>query len=411
MNKKRSGEHVQSNSIFPFIKISSRTTTPTGMPSASKTDDISFAENIPFGDKSRKPVLEGNKTERRISFEDSPSIPKDANLIKYRLHTRRKTIAAVEPHNAFWDKRWKPVLKGNKPSKRFSFGDLPSIPEKKNPFLSQQNTRRKTIAAVEPFINTHILKKNASSAEQDEAVTKHTIECRGSLAKATAIEPANDEVELFEIKQLPERPRFASSLSQEAQFAIMKGYEDLVYSNLCKQYPQHSRKLHRTETPHRPTVVRYSDPSIGDTYGGENAYYGKDSGIPVTSGSVAVNSDDQGDKATGNVTLSNASTKTTVVLQYGPKGNKTPTQKTQEKSKLKMTYMCESGMHILDDLREEQGLYRLSPKRAGITSLGEPYRVYNSWSHGWSKGFESGWHGHGHTCSQDSCSVIFLMCS
>ncbi|XP_052277005.1 uncharacterized protein LOC127876110 [Dreissena polymorpha] len=264
--------------------------------------------------------------------------------------------------------------------------------------------------------------KNALIVEQGVPVTKHTYEHKRSLSTVTkgarrlslgslgskitglahaknafnrfkkhsAIQPENDEVETFEIKQLPEKPRFASTLSPEAQFAIMKGYEDLVYWNLCKQYPQHRRQLHRTQTPHSPVVVRYSDPSITDTFEKKNLYdanYDKGRGIPVTSGGVASNSDEQCDQATEQMTLSNTSTKTNSLSQCEATYNKTQT--TQENSKLITTYMCESVMHILDDLREEQGLYRLSPRRPGISSLSEPYRVYNSWSRGWSKGFES----------------------
>ncbi|CAH1776761.1 unnamed protein product [Owenia fusiformis] len=44
-------------------------------------------------------------------------------------------------------------------------------------------------------------------------------------------------------------PRFCATLSAEAQFAMLKGYEDVLLSNLRNTYPEYKNLLQRTKTP------------------------------------------------------------------------------------------------------------------------------------------------------------------
>ncbi|XP_033743163.1 uncharacterized protein LOC117329350 [Pecten maximus] len=69
-----------------------------------------------------------------------------------------------------------------------------------------------------------------------------------SRSKRQPVNPVVEEEEDL-IIELPKEPRFSTTMSPEAQYAIMKGYEDTVYNYLCKEYPEQRPSLRRNKTP------------------------------------------------------------------------------------------------------------------------------------------------------------------
>ena len=61
--------------------------------------------------------------------------------------------------------------------------------------------------------------------------------------------------------RIPESPRFCATLSPEAQFAFMKGYEDRLVKSLEDMNGQQRIKLHRVSTPPHNTRLRKVLPS------------------------------------------------------------------------------------------------------------------------------------------------------
>nr|KAG5711650.1 hypothetical protein BaRGS_016832 [Batillaria attramentaria] len=58
------------------------------------------------------------------------------------------------------------------------------------------------------------------------------------------------------IHELPRNPRFSSFMSPEAQYAMMKGYEDKLYEDLAGSFPESALSLKRNRTPHQKISIR-----------------------------------------------------------------------------------------------------------------------------------------------------------
>ncbi|XP_059157848.1 uncharacterized protein LOC131942143 [Physella acuta] len=54
---------------------------------------------------------------------------------------------------------------------------------------------------------------------------------------------------------LPTTPRFSSFLSPEAQYALMKGYEDIIADKLTSKFPEYNGMLKRNKTPYGITIL------------------------------------------------------------------------------------------------------------------------------------------------------------
>lgn len=69
--------------------------------------------------------------------------------------------------------------------------------------------------------------------------------------------PANKEDEdnhMEVIHELPRNPRFSTFLSAEAQFAMLKGYEDKLYEKIAHTDPESRPALKRNKTPHHKNI-------------------------------------------------------------------------------------------------------------------------------------------------------------
>lgn len=56
-------------------------------------------------------------------------------------------------------------------------------------------------------------------------------------------------------ENLPKTPRFSSYMSAAAQYALMKGYEDIIFEKLSSKYPDCTTSLKRNKTPHHGIAI------------------------------------------------------------------------------------------------------------------------------------------------------------
>ena len=54
---------------------------------------------------------------------------------------------------------------------------------------------------------------------------------------------------------LPAKPRFSAFMSAEAQFALLKGYEDILAEKLVDQFPAEGAQIQRTRTPRHSIAI------------------------------------------------------------------------------------------------------------------------------------------------------------
>lgn len=226
-----------------------------------------------------------------------------------------------------------------------------------------------------------------------------------------------DDSKVFEIDKMPHTPRFASTLSAEAQYAMMKGYEDVVYSNICNQYPEYRPMLRRNRTPHSGITV--SPPKRKDahhrlletcTVSGklEDVVDGKsddasvsqmESEPPTTSTPTP---EDKSDQTPRDTLTTSPVPRSLSNISHSPreKENTSPCMRSASKHKhvkrhvdrpdkeqqLVMTYRYQRAMDILDNIRMHQGWHALSPRMKAEHRI-EPLKEYNSWSYVWNHEF------------------------
>lgn len=226
---------------------------------------------------------------------------------------------------------------------------------------------------------------------------------------------ANIHVELepgcFEIKELPKEPRFASTLSAEAQYAMFKGYEDVVYRNLCNQFPEQVHLLRRNRTPVTGIVVKVTEQKDSSSDWTESPRKSEHNYIEqvmrVNKPRASISTQDSLTSSTPEINARTPPSNTPSPITYSitrlqgdqPDATQAPTSdssnrskptefpRIQQKQKLVMTYRYQSAMDVLDILREQQGMHRLSPRVSTVRPI-EPVREYNTWSHVWSREFE-----------------------
>lgn len=156
---------------------------------------------------------------------------------------------------------------------------------------------------------------------------------------------------------LPAQPRFCATLSVEAQYAMMKGYEDLLLTNLKESYPDRAVFLPRTRTPPIATK-KIVDTDSDDSESEKNAAANLKPLVPVSNDNK----------------------------QVGPVTKTKPKHKGPKKKQLVITYRFQSAMDILDTMRDKKGHLVTSPRLKEKTI--NPVDSYSSWKTTWSKEFK-----------------------
>ena len=157
---------------------------------------------------------------------------------------------------------------------------------------------------------------------------------------------------------LPITPRFSATLSPEAQFAMLKGYEDKLICDLKTAYPEKETAMVRVRTPPLGKTICLSSP------------------CPSKNRPISTTRSRSSSRAPG-------SSKHTT-------NNKSREQKELEYlSKRKVTGQVETAVDILDHLRSGSGHHVISP-RVRVGRQLEPISTYNAWTHQWAQQFKIG---------------------
>ncbi len=160
-----------------------------------------------------------------------------------------------------------------------------------------------------------------------------------------------------DLEAMPQRPRFIATLSPEAQFAALKGYEDMLVTNLQKSYPDKKNTLYRVRTPSSKKVTLPLEAIMPAKPKNELLPPASSSLYPPRPSSAMSNSSQFSD------------------IAY--------TENSEVKRRLSVRFQV--GMDILDQMKTSQGYLITSPriKQHEI----EPLPTYNQWIRKWSKEF------------------------
>ncbi|KAJ8298407.1 hypothetical protein KUTeg_024938 [Tegillarca granosa] len=207
-----------------------------------------------------------------------------------------------------------------------------------------------------------------------------------------------DNSPFIKITELPKEPRFCSTLSPEAQFAIMKGYEDTVYAYISKTYPEYKFLLRRSRTPKSISKCNVETSPDYRSFSSVN----KDSadcdgfGEEDETDSVQRPSGLKIQRSLTNSPLSSTSRKNRLKSStYDNRLNNTlglsrsnslPVLVPRERQ-LITTYRLQSIMDILDTVRSKMGQHALSPRIKKYPDEIKPVTDFNKWTTVWSKEF------------------------
>ncbi len=160
-----------------------------------------------------------------------------------------------------------------------------------------------------------------------------------------------------DLEAMPSRPRFIATLSPEAQFAALKGYEDMLVTNLQKSYPDQKNTLYRVRTPSSKKVTLPLEAIMPAKPKNELLPPATSSLYPPRPTSAMSNSSQFSDGA------------------YS--------ENSEVKRRLSVRFQV--GMDILDQMKTSQGYLITSPriKQHEI----EPLPTYNRWIRKWSSEF------------------------
>ena len=211
---------------------------------------------------------------------------------------------------------------------------------------------------------------------------------KGSSASSRRTSIADIEEEA----DTPEMPRFCATLSPEAQYSMMKGYEDVLLDRIKKARSEYNNLLYRVKTPHQTVLALHIAEAAGVVEGAETRSQFTVSRPP--------SSHDGNDR-----TLSR--TLTTLNQERGiprlpikrdhtlPKigGKKFEPTESQVKritvpkeKQRKLSIKFQRAMDILDALKTEQGVPITATTRTNKVT--NPITYYNSWSQAWAREFQ-----------------------
>lgn len=197
------------------------------------------------------------------------------------------------------------------------------------------------------------------------------------------------------VKLLPSEPRFSSSLSPAAQFAMMKCYEDTVYEHICKQFPASKVFLRRNRTPTRAFI------DLNDNTGSGNMAEVKEEASEKENSS---GDEQNGDfQETIQTNLSNE-------IDLSSSQNSCNTEKFTNTSnhlvrpqslpaivgkstvprekRIILSQRLQSAMDILDTVRDSSDRNTISPRIKQYPRKIHPVSDFNQWSSVWSNEFK-----------------------
>lgn len=207
-------------------------------------------------------------------------------------------------------------------------------------------------------------------------------------------------------KHLPKEPRFSSALSPAAQYALMKGYEDAVYENLCKHYPASKLFLKRSRTPPMRVhidiedVSKLTEPSVsedkqlesGSTDPTENLENKNEVDIRLNrrAGRIAAirAKSNSSNGALQSISSTGVSNRRATLTRTKSMPLVVPLSVVPREKRLILSHRLQSAMDILDTVRGNVGQNPISPRINNYPRQIQPVSDFNQWSAIWSSEFK-----------------------
>lgn len=227
------------------------------------------------------------------------------------------------------------------------------------------------------------------------------------VRKAFATSKKDEDDIITSNKHLPKEPRFSSSLSAAAQYAMMKGYEDAVYENLCKHYPASKLFLKRSKTPPKSyidigDVEKLVQPSIPEDRQIESestdqfdSNVNKPESIVVLRRRNGKTTSFNNMRASISIPPSSESKQPTALLNRRATITRTksmplviPSSVVPRQKRLILSHRLQSAMDILDTVRGNVGENSISPRINSYPRKIQPVSDFNQWSSIWSAEFK-----------------------
>ena len=204
------------------------------------------------------------------------------------------------------------------------------------------------------------------------------------------------------IHKMPAAARFSSFLSPEAQYSMMKGYEDVLRNQLVQSNPEYSTILVRNKTPMNRIGIRKQTSGAGNLQTTNEA---DDKSVFYSDDEAEQESDEQSDQDVdwhpeaghGKFESKNVTRRPSLPSSRNTVSRNSPSrclkrtrslQVIPHDRRLVMTYRLESAMDILDTIRHKRGMVPLSPRVVQESRKITPVTDYNSWATVWCKEFK-----------------------
>ena len=193
---------------------------------------------------------------------------------------------------------------------------------------------------------------------------------------AASKEPEKDEEEADET-DLPKTPRFCSGLSQEAQYAMLKCYEDLLVDGIdkdCRRADECPPQLLRVTTPEQPIdATHVEERPVSRRQKRKNTLKSVNSRDNLSLSPNEMN--ENGDK---NSSSTNQSDENIILISA-------------ENTQLRLNYRFQIAMDMLDNIKLNQGRNITTPRdrwnKIKQLDHDKVHTDYNTWSKNWSKDF------------------------
>lgn len=191
----------------------------------------------------------------------------------------------------------------------------------------------------------------------------------------TKLSAIDDQNEMTVIKELPKKPRFSSFMSPEAQFAMMKGYEDNVYGKISSNHPEIKPFLKRNKTPEQPIDIKdVKRPAINRQQSMIDVRRNPSS--PILSFTPRATSEPENSRRPHTAHRTRSFSRSQSLPTFVPR-----------EKQLVLTYRLQSAMDMLDTLRSHDGENPLSPRIKSAKHDIKPVE-FNQWTQAWSREFK-----------------------
>ncbi len=260
--------------------------------------------------------------------DDEAPKPKKMSKAKMRFNKAALTVLT-----SVIDKRMQEDIPEEKPGEEtdISDGGRRNKGQRPNasvgtPTTGARKKRGMSLASVVGVVTFRKLYMSNLQAHAEKQVAERRL---SSAASMTRID--EDDTETL---PLPPTPRFCAMLSPEAQFAMLKGYEDKILKDLKDSYPTEKDQMVRVKAP-----------------------YGK---------KVQING---------------------LIARRESKGEVANVKSSKDLELRKLTGNFETAMNIVDQLKSSRGEKVLSPRlyRTDIP----PLKRYNNWAKQWARQFKA----------------------